>query len=103
MTDRLAKSTLVSRRGFIKRGAIATAAALSAPSFIRARNANEKLNIAMIGSGGRGAANLKGVESENIVALCDVFTPAVDAAAKDHPEAKRYTDFRKLFDNSKDF
>jgi len=103
MTDHLRKTASVSRRGFLKQGALATAAtALGAPSFVRARNANEKLNIAIIGSGGRGAANLQGVGSENIVALCDVFAPAVDAAAKLHPKARRYSDFRKLFDNSKD-
>ena len=33
---------------------------------------NEKLNMGIIGSGGRGSANLRGVASENIVALCDI-------------------------------
>src|SRR5436309_16046414 len=52
----------------------------------------------MIGSGGRGAANLKGVESENIVALCDVSKSAVDKAAAKYPKAHQFADFRKLFD-----
>ena len=30
---------------------------------------NEKLNIAVVGAGGRGAANLQGIAGENIVAL----------------------------------
>ncbi|MFN3422622.1 MAG: hypothetical protein ACK40X_12965, partial [Armatimonadota bacterium] len=34
--------------------------------------ASEKLNIACIGVGGQGLANLKAVSGENIVALCDV-------------------------------
>ena len=33
---------------------------------------SEKINIAGIGIGGMGASNLRNVESENIVALCDV-------------------------------
>jgi hypothetical protein len=33
---------------------------------------NETLNIALVGVGGREAANLAGVGGENIVALCDV-------------------------------
>ena len=95
--------TSPSRRAFLKTSA-ATASALAAPGFLRARGANEKLNIAIIGSGGRGAANLGGVSSENIVALCDVSTPAVEAAAKKHPKAAKFTDFRQLFDKAaKDF
>ena len=68
------------------------------PAIVRGRNLNEKLNIAMIGVGGRGAANLSEVASENIVALCDVYEPAVDRAAVHHPHARRYRDFRKLYD-----
>jgi predicted dehydrogenase len=81
----------------------AAVAALAAPGFLRARNANEKLNIAMIGSGGRGRANLKGVASENIVALCDVDAAAVGKAAETYRGAKQYADFRKLFDNPAGF
>ena len=94
--------TSPSRRAFLKTSAVACS--FAAPGFLRARGANEKLNIAIIGSGGRGAANLNGVSSENIVALCDVSTPAVEAAAKKHPKAAKFTDFRQLFDKAaKDF
>ena len=79
--------TSPNRRTFLKTSA-ATAAALAAPMFISARGANEKLNIAMIGSGGRGGANLKGVEGENIVALCDVDKNAVEKAAENISEGQ---------------
>ncbi|MFM8272725.1 MAG: Gfo/Idh/MocA family protein [Gemmata sp.] len=88
-----------SRRTFLKSTA-AAGAALAAPRFLKARNANEKLNIAIIGAGGRGAANLKGVEGENIVALCDVNSTAVGAAAAKHTKAAKFTDFRQLFDKA---
>jgi predicted dehydrogenase len=87
----------LSRRDFGKFSAAAVAA-LAAPGFLRARGAHDRLNIAMIGSGGRGRANLNGVASENIVALCDVNAKAVDEAAVKHPAAAKFTDFRKLFD-----
>jgi predicted dehydrogenase len=77
--------------------------ALAGPAFVRARNVNEKLNIAIIGVGGRGAANLVGVAAENIVALCDVFEPAIDRAAVKFPNARRYRDFRKLYDHAGEF
>ena len=73
------------------------------PAIVRGRNLNEKLNIAMIGVGGRGASNLKRVASENIVALCDVYEPAIDQAAVHHPQARRCRDFRKLYDHASEF
>ena len=57
----------------------------------------------MIGVGGRGAANLAGVASENIVALCDVYEPALDAAAQKSPQARAVGDFRRLFDHANEF
>jgi predicted dehydrogenase len=82
---------------------LAAGGALAAPGILRSQNAVNKLNIAMIGCGGRGGANLNGVASENIVALCDVNQKAVDAAAAKYPKARQFTDFRKLFDHAKEF
>ena len=69
------------RRQFLQAGIAAGTALCGAPAFLRGRNLNDKLNIACIGVGGRGASNLAGVASENIVALCDVSQNAVDKAA----------------------
>src|SRR5438445_8905469 len=93
------KHRCVTRRTFLA----AAGATLAAPAFARGRNLLDKLNIAVIGTGGRGASNLAGVASENIVALCDVSAKALDAAAAKHPGAKGFTDFRKLFDNAGSF
>jgi len=89
----------ISRRKFLA----AAGAAVAAPAFVRGRNLINKLNIALIGVGGRGAANMAGVASENIVALCDVSANAVEAAAVRHPGARKLTDFRKLFDQANTF
>src|SRR5690349_6679215 len=77
--------------------------AFAAPGIVRGRNLNEKLNLAVIGVGGRGASNLANVSSENIVALCDVYEPALDAAAEKHPHARRYADFRRVYDHANTF
>ena len=66
------------RRRFLQSTA---ALALGAPAFLRAKSPNEKLNIAIIGCGGRGGANLGAVSGENIVALCDVNERNLAAAA----------------------
>ncbi len=95
------------RSGWLAGGALALGApgwgALQAALGGRTKGANERLDIAMIAVGGRGGANLGGVASENIVALCDVFQPAVDKAGQKYPRAKKYQDFRRLFDDEKIF
>jgi predicted dehydrogenase len=89
----------VTRRTFLA----AAGATVVAPAFAQGRHRGDKLSIAMIGCARRGAANLKGVGTENIVALCDVDEKAIDAAGDTYPKAKKYTDFRKLFDDAKRF
>src|SRR4051794_1209083 len=88
----------LSRRRFI----VGVMASATAPAFLRAASANERLNIAVIGCGGRGAGNLESVSTQNIVALCDVNQQALAAAAAKHPGARTYQDFRKLYDQAKD-
>src|SRR5262245_20760001 len=92
--------TLLTRRQFVAAGAGALAAA---PAFLRAQGAGDRLNIASIGVGGRGGANLNAVSSENIVALCDVDSRAVERAAAKYPKARRCTDFRTLFEHQREF
>ena len=84
----------ISRRRFLA----ASSAALGAPMFVRARNANEKLNIAVIGVADRGEANLNGVKHENIAVLCDVDGDRLDQAKSKFPHAVGFTDYRKFFD-----
>src|SRR4051794_5345880 len=81
-------STRSTRRQFGRALVGSAAGALAAPAILRGRNLNDKLNLAVIGVGGRGASNLDSVQSENIVALCDVYEPAIDRAAIRHPRAR---------------
>lgn len=59
---------------------------------------NDKLNIAGIGVGGKGADDLRNLQSENIVALCDADDRSAAGSYKRFPNAKKYKDFRVLFD-----
>jgi len=59
---------------------------------------SDKLNIAGIGVGGRGGGDVNAVASENIVALCDVDERRAAGSFKKFPNAKRFADFRKMFD-----
>jgi len=90
----------VTRRTFLRGAALAGSGLviLSNSGSVRGTPANDKLNIAGIGVGGRGAADIKGVMSENIIALCDVDHNHAAKTFETLPQAKRYTDFRRMLD-----
>ncbi len=60
--------------------------------------ANERLSIGIIGAGGRGAANLQAVSSEQVIALCDVDVRRAAASFARYPDAAKYRDYRELLD-----
>jgi len=78
------------------------ASVLAFPAILRSQSPADKLRIAIIGCGGRGGANMAEMLGENVVALCDVNERNLDAAATKAPGAKRFRDFRKLYDELKD-
>ena len=92
----------LSRRRFLN-WAAAGGAALAAPAIIRGRDLNDKLNLAIIGAGGRGADNLRGVQSENVAILCDVSEANLNLAAQTYPNARKIVDFRKVYDHAREF
>src|SRR5512143_2091254 len=59
---------------------------------------SDKLNIAGIGVGGRGASDMQEVESQNIVALCDVDWRNAAGTFRKFPNARKYKDFREMLD-----
>ncbi len=95
----------ISRRGFLTATAT-TAAVTIVPRHVLGGPRNippsEKLNIAGIGVGGMGSSNLRQLESENIVALCDVDHSYAAGTFKRYPKAKVYTDYRKMLEKQKD-
>src|SRR5262245_33139182 len=97
----------VSRRRFLGQSAAVSAAALGAPAILRGLDTNGRINLGFIAAGGRARANLaemtkQGGVEVNVVALCDVNGQNLENAAKNHPNARLYKDFRKLLDESKD-
>ena len=96
----------MNRRKFIKTaslGAVAYAALPSIglawediPSRMGKVITGRKLNIACIGVGGKGLSDVRGVSSENIVALCDVDLNKAKGSFEAFPVAKRYKDFRRM-------
>jgi len=66
-----------------------------------ATSPNNKLNIAGVGIGGQGGADLHEFSTENIVALCDVDQDYAAHTFDKFPKAKRYKDFRVMLEKEK--
>jgi len=103
---------MINRRDFLKTAGIGAAAiavdpfnAFTASAKVRKETAgaNKKVNLAIVGIGHRGNENAKEVERTgmaNVVALCDVNmgAPHTQEVMSMWPDAKRFQDFRKMFD-----
>ncbi|MBQ9819890.1 MAG: Gfo/Idh/MocA family oxidoreductase, partial [Bacteroidales bacterium] len=103
----------ITRRSFLKTGTAAAVGLAVAPNVIIAGEktpkkkkkttpASDKLNILGVGIGGRGAADLAEMETEKIIGLCDVDWKYADHIFKKYPQAKKYNDYRVMFDEMLD-
>src|SRR5258705_6517286 len=92
----------LTRRQFIYYSALAAGAtALTGCAAPRRISANEKLNIGVVGTGGKGGSDTECCSGENIVALCDVDSKTSASAHAKHPKATVYKDFRKMLEQEK--
>jgi len=88
-----------------RRDALKTTVALGTGLLLWTRKApgaeslNEKLNIACIGVGGQGAANVSGLSSQNLVAFADVDDQRAAKTYQQYPKVKRYRDYRRMLDD----
>lgn len=99
----------LSRRRFMQKGIQAAGAAslfTIVPAQVLGRAAmaapSERVTIAAIGLGGVGRHNLHNLDSQQIVALCDVDTEFAAPVFAEYPDARRYVDCRELFAQEKD-
>lgn len=98
-----------SRRGFLKKSAGAGLFTIL-PGLRRGygqASANDLVNLAIVGIGNQGNGDRKVMVGSGlckVVALCDVDLAGkhTQQAQQDHPDAKRFTDFRKMFDEMAD-
>lgn len=91
------------RRNFIKNSVLAAAVAgLSAQTYAQSAGANGDLRVAVVGFRSRGMEHikeLKKLKGVRIVALCDVDSKILAKGLKEVPEAKGYTDMRKMLED----
>ncbi|MEX1077314.1 MAG: Gfo/Idh/MocA family oxidoreductase [Pirellulales bacterium] len=96
----MSSRTTLSRRRFTGLASVAGAGYFAGHGIAAAQveGPNDKLNVAVIGTGGQGTANLRGVSSQNIVAVCDVDERRAGKAFEQFDAVHAFTDFRKMFD-----
>ncbi len=95
-----ASTQAIARRQFLKSAAVAGTGITILPSGLLGGAAapSNKLNVALIGVGGRGRAHFGAVKGDNVVALCDVNEKTLVETAKVFPDAKHYVDWRKCLE-----
>ncbi|HVK17163.1 MAG TPA: Gfo/Idh/MocA family oxidoreductase [Fimbriiglobus sp.] len=84
-----------------RRRFLAASAAVAAAPYVKAYAPGEpkdKVRLAIIGVGNRGAGNLAGIAAENLVAICDVDPQHAVKARAQFPKAEYFTDYRKMLD-----
>ncbi len=93
------------RRNFLQTAAAGSSLAalnVAVPAFAADASPSKKLNIAVIGPCGQGSYSLGNVLSENVVALVDIDTKRLDEAGNRAPNAQKFQDFRKMYEQVKD-
>ncbi|MBI4908046.1 MAG: Gfo/Idh/MocA family oxidoreductase [Acidobacteria bacterium] len=93
--------TPIARRDLL-RSAGSASLAWTAASYSRILGANDKVNLGLVGAGGRGSF-VMGVflrsGQVNVTAVCDVFADRTDKALQQAKEAKGFNDHRKLLEH----
>lgn len=96
------KTSTLTRRSFLNRAAVVGAGLMIAPASVVRPKAGEspngKLNIALIGTWGRGEAHFGAIKPENVVALCDINEDHLAFGVEHFPGAKTYFDWRKCLE-----
>ncbi len=96
------ENNTLSRRRFIGNVGTAVAGFTILPSYVVGGLGHvapsDKMNIVGIGVGGMGGANVNNCNSENIIGLCDVDWDYASGLFGQYPGAKKYKDYRKMFD-----
>jgi predicted dehydrogenase len=88
------------RRDLI-RGLSTSAVAMSAASYSRVLGANDTIQLGVIGVGERGTHDMKTFQSTglaNVGAVCDVYAQSIDRAKQSAPNARTFSDHRKLLE-----
>ena len=93
------------KREFIKTSGLGALGMMLVPSILKPNHPQQKLRTAHIGVGNMGFEDLKAIASHpqvEVIALCDVDANYLKAAHAFHPNAKTFSDYREMLNQTKD-
>lgn len=95
----MSKRVGTNRRDFLKVSAAAGFCVWTSAAIADSKSANEQINFACIGVGGKGSSDTDDAGAHgNVIAICDIDERHLENKAKAFPKAKKYTDFRKMLE-----
>jgi len=92
----------LTRRHFVQTSAALAGSGLALAPFSKVRGANDKINLAFVGLGGRGGAHVRWFGKQKgtrVAGLCEPDKGRLGKHAKKHPDAQAEVDVRKILDN----
>lgn len=91
----------LSRRSFLQKTTLASAAVSAFPAIAKAKKdgvaATDRVNLAFVGVGGRGRNAIEALVDENIVAFCDVDDARASENYEKYPDVPKFRDYREMF------
>ena len=92
---KLMSESILDRRNFLRSVSAATAL-----SYSRVMGANDRVQLGLIGCGDRGRYDMSNFQKAqvDVVAVCDIYGAHIDEARTQAPQAKDFTDHRKLLE-----
>ncbi len=95
----MANKVTPNRRDFLKTSAAVGFCVWTSSAVAQSKSANEQVNFACIGVGGKGSSDTDDAGNHgNVVALCDIDEKRLGTKAEKFPKAKTYTDYRKMLE-----
>jgi len=92
---------MISESNLTRRAMVSGAAALTAASYSRILGANSRATIGVIGTGERGRhvmSQFLATNQVDVAAVCDIYAQQIDLARQKAPNARNFTDHRKLLE-----
>ena len=93
--------TQLTRRSFLEKSTLATAVATAFPAIGRSQKdgvaATNRVNLALVGVGGRGKSAIQALADENFVVFCDVDDARAAETYEKYPDVPTYRDYREMF------
>lgn len=103
----MSKKKKISRRDFLKSSSAVAGVSLGlsnigAPAYAKTLNANNKINVGVIGTGSRGnylMDEIRKLENVRITDMCDIYPPHLEQAfERNGKKGRKHTDYKNLLE-----